>query len=78
MGYSPWGHRGSDTTERPYTHTHTHTLHRRDQPSAVSVSVSAPSPHQASGWAKQRSPSTWPVGKWRPQGAVSGSQGESG
>ena len=24
MGYSPWGHRGSDTTERPHTHTHTH------------------------------------------------------
>ena len=26
MGYSPWGHKESDTTEyRPHTHTHTHT-----------------------------------------------------
>ena len=36
-GYSSWGYKGSDTTERPNTHTHTHThthihtqiLHRR-------------------------------------------------
>ena len=25
MGYSPWGHKESDTTERLSTHTHTHT-----------------------------------------------------
>ena len=24
-GYSSWGYKGSDTTERPNTHTHTHT-----------------------------------------------------
>ena len=23
VGYSPWGHKKSDTTEREYTHTHT-------------------------------------------------------
>ena len=26
MGYSPWGHKESDTTEHTHTHTHTHTL----------------------------------------------------
>ena len=25
MGYSPWGHKESDVTERAHTHTHTHT-----------------------------------------------------
>ena len=25
-GYSPWGRKESDTTERVNTHTHTHTL----------------------------------------------------
>ena len=25
VGYSPWGHKESDTTECEYTHTHTHT-----------------------------------------------------
>ena len=25
MGYSPWGHKELDTTERLSTHTHTHT-----------------------------------------------------
>ena len=25
-GYSPWGHKESDTTEYTHTHTHTHTL----------------------------------------------------
>ena len=25
MGYSPWGHKESDTTECIHTHTHTHT-----------------------------------------------------
>ena len=24
-GYSPWGHKESDMTERTHTHTHTHT-----------------------------------------------------
>ena len=24
MGYSPWGHKESDTTEHAHTHTHTH------------------------------------------------------
>ena len=25
VGYSPWGHKESDTTERTRAHTHTHT-----------------------------------------------------
>ena len=25
IGYSPWSHKESDTTERTHTHTHTHT-----------------------------------------------------
>ena len=25
-GYSPWGHKESDTTEYTHTHTHTHTF----------------------------------------------------
>ena len=25
MGYSPWGHKESDATERARVHTHTHT-----------------------------------------------------
>ena len=24
MGYRPWGHKESDTTEHTHTHTHTH------------------------------------------------------
>ena len=27
VGYSPWGHKESDTTEQTHTHTHTHTAH---------------------------------------------------
>ena len=34
MGYSPWGHKGSDKTEqlgrRARTHTHTHTHTRQE------------------------------------------------
>ena len=32
MGYSPWGHKGSDTTERlTHTHTHTHVLIKKNE-----------------------------------------------
>ena len=29
LGYSPWDHEESHTTERQHTHTHTHTIHLR-------------------------------------------------
>ena len=34
FGYSPWGHKESDTTENTHTHTHTHT-HRANKPPAA-------------------------------------------
>ena len=36
MGYSPWGHKESDTTEtHTHTHTHTHTLNNESSQSDV-------------------------------------------
>ena len=43
MGYSPWGHKESDTTERlTHTHTHTHTHQREKHAPLLRASVTKP------------------------------------
>ena len=43
MGYSPWDHKESDTTERALTHTHTHTHRTLTCPQVLSR-VEIPNP----------------------------------